>query len=544
MVVEDKKKLKEKEKKNNKEANKVEENNKKEVKNKEENSKMKVNTKEKEENKKKTNERVNNNIEDVKDVTNNKKIFFEDLKMLDKKNFLFFLLIITILFCIYIVVPRINLIGAKEITLNYDEEYVELGYRGEHLFRDIKKEITISSDIVENKLGDYQIKYSYNFLFFTFNKYRKVNIVDKKEPEILVDSDTIKICPNESVSNIEYSAIDEYDGDITDSVVVKEFDNILKLSVFDKSNNLKEMEININRIDDSNPEISLSGSSVMYINKGSIYYEPGYSASDNCDGDITDNVTVTGNVDSNIIGEHTITYSVTDSSNNTSEVQRKVIVRNPYLYNDGTANSGTIYLTFDDGPNADTTSYILDVLKEEGVKATFFVTCSGPDYLIKRMYDEGHTVALHTATHDYAYVYSSVDNYFSDLQRVSDRVKNITGEESKIIRFPGGSSNTISRNFKYGIMSELTLLVLDRGYRYYDWNIDSNDAGSAYTSSQVYYNVINNLYYNRSNMVLMHDIKYTTKYAIKDIITYGKNNGYKFDKITMDTYMIRHDVNN
>ena len=93
-------------------------------------------------------------------------------------------------------------------------------------------------------------------------------------------------------------------------------------------------------------------------------------------------------------------------------------------------------------------------------------------------------------------------------------------------------------------MTDLTYQVLDKGYRYYDWNVDSDDAGRAGSSSQVYYNVINHLSYNRSNMVLMHDNKYTTRGAIRDIIRYGKSNGYKFEKITMDTYMVRHAVNN
>ena len=93
-------------------------------------------------------------------------------------------------------------------------------------------------------------------------------------------------------------------------------------------------------------------------------------------------------------------------------------------------------------------------------------------------------------------------------------------------------------------MSELTKEVVNRGYKYYDWNVDSNDAGGASTSYQVYYNVISNLNKNRANMVLMHDAKVTTKGAIRDIIHYGKANGYEFKQITMDTYMIRHGVNN
>ena len=93
-------------------------------------------------------------------------------------------------------------------------------------------------------------------------------------------------------------------------------------------------------------------------------------------------------------------------------------------------------------------------------------------------------------------------------------------------------------------MSTLSGMVLDKGYRYYDWNVDSKDAGGANSSQEVYYNVVNNLSKNRSNVVLMHDVKWQTRDAIRDIIHYGKNNGYSFDKITMSTYMVRHGINN
>ena len=113
-----------------------------------------------------------------------------------------------------------------------------------------------------------------------------------------------------------------------------------------------------------------------------------------------------------------------------------------------------------------------------------------------------------------------------------------------IIRFPGGSSNTISRRYCQNIMSTLTSEVLNRGYHYFDWNISSGDAGSVKTASGVYNNVVKNLSKTRTNMVLMHDIKSYTKDALRDIIRYGKENGYRFERITMDTKMITQRVNN
>ena len=120
----------------------------------------------------------------------------------------------------------------------------------------------------------------------------------------------------------------------------------------------------------------------------------------------------------------------------------------------------------------------------------------------------------------------------------------MTGIDSRIIRFPGGSSNTVSRRYSNGIMSYLTTEVLNRGYRYYDWNISSGDAGGTTDPNQVYWNVVNGLSHDRPNMVLCHDIKTHTRDALRNIIKYGKDNGYSFEPITMETYMIRQRVNN
>lgn len=282
----------------------------------------------------------------------------------------------------------------------------------------------------------------------------------------------------------------------------------------------------------------MNGSNQVYAFLGESFTEPGYSATDNCEGDVTDKVSITGDVDISKSGNYEVKYEVSDGSGNKSSETRTVVVSER-------GKVGTIYLTFDDGPQSGTTDVILDILKEEGIEATFFITNKGPDELIKRMYDEGHTIALHTASHNYAQVYSSVDNYFGDLNTVNERVKRITGEYSHIIRFPGGSSNTVSRRYSVGIMSTLTNEVINRGYRYYDWNISSGDAeGGRPSPEKIKNNVVNSLRKDRVNMVLMHDIKTYTRDALRDIIRYGKNNGYTFEKITMNTQMVKQRVNN
>ena len=334
--------------------------------------------------------------------------------------------------------------------------------------------------------------------------------------------------------------MDNYDGDITDKVdTIIGKDNIL-YKVCDSSFNKSEVKRDIIHEDKINPSIELKGKRTIYIYKGSSYTEEGYTAFDNCDGDITNKVVSTGDVDTNTIGKYKITYEVKDSSDNAFSIDREVIVIKRPVY----SGDGIIYLTFDDGPSY-LTEEILDILDREGIKATFFVC--GANESTKRAYNSGHTIGLHSNTHSYSYIYTSSNNYFNDLNNISDKVFNVINIRPNFIRFPGGSSNTVSRKYNNGIMSYLTVEVVNRGYNYFDWNVDSNDAGSDINnSSNIYYNVINNVSHSRANVVLMHDSANhrATVNALSDIIRYGKNNGYTFKAITNDTPVVRHGVNN
>ena len=210
---------------------------------------------------------------------------------------------------------------------------------------------------------------------------------------------------------------------------------------------------------------------------------------------------------------------------------------------------GTIYLTFDDGPSSNITPLILDVLKEEDVKATFFIINydSVGEELIKREIAEGHSIGLHGYSHTYSEIYQNEDTYMNNLNVLQEKLKDSTGIVSKITRFPGGSSNTVSKKYNEGIMYRLINLVQERGYKYYDWNVDSNDAGSAKNKDQVYNNVVTHLKPNRVNIVLMHDFGKSSKTleALRDIIRFGKENGYTFETITYESDMtIHHNVNN
>lgn len=431
--------------------------------------------------------------------------------------------------------PRISLISNK---INLGEE---IKVTASNAFSNLDNYLTINSNINNNNVGKYTVKANVKYLFYSVNKTFKVTVIDNVKPEIILKGElSPNICPYKDYDEEGYIATDNVDGDITDKVIVTKIDNSIWYEVSDIAGNDIKVERKLNFKDEEKPVITLKNGNYMTIYIGNNYNEPGYSALDNCDGDITDKVISTGTVDIQKVGTYTISYSVVDNSNNESKIERTIYVRErpvPSPYN-------VIYLTFDDGPS-ERTREILDILDSEGIKATFFVC--GANAYTKRAYNSGHTIALHSNTHNYAYIYASSANYFEDLNAISNTVYNTIGVRSNIIRFPGGSSNTISRNYNIGIMSYLTNEVLNRGYTYFDWNVDSNDAGSAvYNSDSIYYNVVNNLYHNRSNVVLMHDSggHTATVNALRRIIEYGKNNGYTFKAITSDTYPVRHGVNN
>lgn len=460
--------------------------------------------------------------------------------MKNKNKLILIIGVVLIIFLlIYLFIPFFKLKGKREITLEVNNEYKENGYLTN------AKVLEVSNNINTSKLGTYTVLYKYKKYNKIKETIRVVNIVDKTPPELdLIGNLEINNC-SKSYQEEGYAAFDNYDGDLTQKVEKEIKDGKIIYKVKDSSNNITTKERIFSNIDKEGPVIKLKGSSVnLKINNK--YVEQGYTVTDNCDDDLTSKVEITNNININKEGTYEVIYKVKDKSGNESKEVRKVTVYTPKkcFFSVSNGKPGVIYLTFDDGPSTKNTSRLLDILKEENVKATFFlIDKTNTDYLIKRMYDEGHTIGLHTASHNYKYIYSSTTNFIKDIEKIQEKVARITGEKSSIIRFPGGSSNTVS-SFNPGIMCTLSNMVIEKGYHYFDWNVSSGDAGSKRSKKNTYRNVTNNLSKIRANVVLMHDIYDSTVDAVKDIIKYGKDNGYTFEKITMDTEMYTHYVNN
>lgn len=184
-----------------------------------------------------------------------------------------------------------------------------------------------------------------------------------------------------------------------------------------------------------------------------------------------------------------------------------------------------IYLTFDDGPSDRVTPKILDVLKDEGVKATFFIVGRNAEtrkYLLKREIDEGHTVAVHSYSHYYPEIYFSPESLLKDIDKCNKIIEEVSGKPSTLYRFPGGS---------FGISSEMINAVMQHGMRYVDWNASTRDAEIyGATPDQLLKASVATSANSEHIVMLAHDstTKSATAEALKDIIRHYKNLNYTF----------------
>lgn len=214
----------------------------------------------------------------------------------------------------------------------------------------------------------------------------------------------------------------------------------------------------------------------------------------------------------------------------------------------GDTGSGTeenvrkVYLTFDDGPSGNT-NRILDILADYDVKATFFVVGKEEEEyqaLYKRIVEEGHTLAMHSYSHRYNEIYQSVESFSSDLSRLQEFLYDTTGVWCRYCRFPGGSSNKVSRVD----MHELINYLDEQDMSYFDWNISSGDAGSSYISSQeIIRNSTMKLREYDEAIILLHDAsnKNSTVEALPGLIeTIQAMDDTKLVPITDDTERIHH----
>ena len=463
---------------------------------------------------------------------------------------IYILLVILAVFVIDGRHPSFTVNGDKDMTLEVGEEYTELGAEATSVGRIFKNdgqplEVSITGDVDTSKVGEYKVVYHAKALFIPGSAVRHVSVVDTVAPVIELQHNAEQAAVSSMADYVEegYTASDNYDGDITDRVVRSEEYGKIIYAVTDSSGNPGYAEREVPYYDPIPPEITLEGGADMAITTGTFYQEPGYTAVDNVDGDLTGQVQVDGEVDWLTPGTYSVTYTVTDGYENTTTATRtvevKAVPRPEVVWPEGKV----IYLTFDDGPGP-YTEQLLDVLDSYGVKATFFVTNRGYGEMMKEIVDRGHSIGIHTMSHVYERIYASPEAYFADLLGMQDVIYRNTGVKTTLMRFPGGSSNTVSAHSYVGLMSLLTRAVQDAGFQYFDWNVDSNDAGGAKKAQTVFNNVTAGVSQNRVSVVLQHDIHDFSVDAVEDIIVWGLNNGYSFERLTENSPGVHHGVQN
>jgi peptidoglycan-N-acetylglucosamine deacetylase len=204
-----------------------------------------------------------------------------------------------------------------------------------------------------------------------------------------------------------------------------------------------------------------------------------------------------------------------------------------------TTKNKIVYITFDDGPGGKVTTDVLDTLKKENVHATFFVIGSqieGQEDILLRMKDEGHSIGLHSYSHDRNKLYCNNDGFLSEILKGQEAIYKVTGEKYKILRFPFGCNNKT-----YKLTEELVNTLHNNNFKIYDWTLDSGD-GANYKSAPE--TIISKACKAEDNVViLMHCafINKTSAKALPSIIKYYKDKGYEFktiDESTPEIYKI------
>jgi len=207
---------------------------------------------------------------------------------------------------------------------------------------------------------------------------------------------------------------------------------------------------------------------------------------------------------------------------------------------------GVVYLTFDDGPS-ERTGEILDILKEKDVKATFFVVGNDSEQgkeMLRRIVEEGHTLGMHTYSHRYNDIYQSVEAYLDDMYKIFSQIKEATGTEPTLFRFPGGSINAYNGNIYQELISEM----LRRGFVPFDWNMANSDAitNRLVPTEELIYNVLHNAEQKDRGVVLMHDSswKTTTVEALAPTIDGLREKGFELKALTHEVMPILFSYNN
>ena len=286
---------------------------------------------------------------------------------------------------------------------------------------------------------------------------------------------------------------------------------------------------------DSDFSFQLLGDTEMEWTCGRFFVDPGFAAVDADGNDLSHLVTVESELKLWKTGEQCITYSLTDENGKVQKLVRKVLFV-PAELPETVQTEKTVYLTFDDGP-CTYTMRVLDLLDQYGAKATFFVVAGANPYweLVNEIVARGHSLAIHSSSHEYGKIYSSEEAFFNDILAVQERIFASTGEYASVSRFPGGSATARAYCNAHvdGGFEVIEQGLANMGIRYYDWNIQTESPDNSPSDS------INRFIYGvpqfETPISLQHDTALFSVNALEGILNWCVENGYSFGVIDSTT---------
>lgn len=254
---------------------------------------------------------------------------------------------------------------------------------------------------------------------------------------------------------------------------------------------------------------------------------------------------IRGNADFHVTGSTKMPACLIETGFLSNEEERRKLMTTEYQ---GQIASGIVqgieyyfhpkvmYLTFDDGPSEENTARVLDILKERNIKATFFLVGENvkqhPE-MARRIVEEGHTIGIHSNTHDYEAIYENAESFMQDLETAHQIIYEVTGVDTKLVRFPGGSINAYNENVSETIIEEMT----KQGYVYFDWNASLGDTAEVVTPEQLVVNGIDTTLGRKKVVMLAHDVVYSTGICLNDLL--DRLPEYEMQAIDMDVEPIQ-----
>lgn len=419
--------------------------------------------------------------------------------------------------------------GPETVVVEYGNQYDDPGAIAIGLTRTNEPKelavLTSEADVNVKKVGDYTVTYKALYNEKEYIKTRTVKVVDTEKPIISVSFEDAEE-PNWLTGPRDFcvKALDNCDGDISDKIERNKEDGKITFRVFDSSGNIAQTTLKeeqpvtapVIKFTNDDEYITVNVGQKITLSPPTAYDGKGINHAGS--------IKIEGTYDINTPGTYILTYTLTNYIGETVKAQRTIEVKplvNPKQITDP---NKIIRLTFENGPN-DNTSTILQILEKYAVPATFFINSAYVDSYenLSKYIKAGSAIGLYSYTAEPADVYEA-DDFFAEYRTVQADIKNQANIATHLFRFPGGSIYGIET--PADIMNNLRNDITKTTFQYYDWTIDPNDLQN--TSENIINIVTQNIELHKLNIVRLHEASDNTVQALPQIIEWGIQHGYTF----------------